>query len=108
MRRLKHDPADRCHCSYCGIAEDIHLLDGVLENEQDTGKLACIKCYPEPDSWRPTGMIHIRISIAPSLKPLYDKYLERVFEDHRKDKCGDHHCPPNKPCGCRAWFEARI
>ena len=67
---MPHDPADRETCSYCGIAEDIHLLDGVLENEQDTDKISCIKCYPN-DSWGPTGVEHIALSIAPSLAPLY-------------------------------------
>lgn len=76
-RKLKHHPADRATCSYCGIAEDIHLLDGVLKDEQDTGKIACIRCYPEPDGWCPTGVEHIAISIAPSLKPLYAKWLKR-------------------------------
>lgn len=73
LERYEHDPAQ---CSYCGITEDIHLLDGVLVNEQDSGKIACIKCYPEPDSWCPTGIEHIHISMAPSLKPLYEAWLK--------------------------------
>jgi hypothetical protein len=28
-------------------------------------------------SWCPTGVEHIAISIAPSLKPLYDEYLRK-------------------------------
>lgn len=73
-----HDPADRATCSYCGIAEDIHLLDGVLDSKgNDAGKIACIKCYPVPSSWCPTGVEHIAISIAPSLQPLYAKWLEQ-------------------------------
>ncbi|WP_316207458.1 hypothetical protein [Bradyrhizobium sp. SZCCHNR3118] len=75
MRQFKHDPADRCHCSYCGIAEDIHLLDGVLEDEQDTGKLACISCYPN-DGWCCGAVGMIEMSIAPSLKPFYDQYVD--------------------------------
>ncbi|NEV75491.1 hypothetical protein DYI24_00145 [Rhodopseudomonas sp. BR0C11] len=68
----EHDPADRETCSYCGIAEDIHLLDGVLDADgNDTGKLACIACYPVPDTWEPCGVEHIEISIAPSLMPRY-------------------------------------
>jgi hypothetical protein len=70
----KHDPRDLAACSYCGIAEDIHLLDGVLVNEQDSGKIACIRCYPD-SSWGPTGVEHITVSIALSLKPLYKEWL---------------------------------
>jgi hypothetical protein len=79
MTTMKHDPADRATCSYCGIAEDIHLLDGVLTaNGDDSGLLACIKCYPADNgnaSWCPTGIEHIAISIAPSLQPLYQEWL---------------------------------
>jgi hypothetical protein len=78
-RIRKHDPADRATCSFCGIAEDIHLLDGVLKDKQDTGKISCIACYPN-DSWCPTGIEHIAISIAPSLKLKYDAWLERERE----------------------------
>jgi hypothetical protein len=77
-RIFKHDPADAERCSYCRILEDIHLLDGVLDDHgQDTGKISCIKCYPVADSWCPTGVVHIEISIAPSLKPLYDEWLRK-------------------------------
>lgn len=77
-KALKHDPADRASCSYCGTAEDIHLLDGVLDaNGNDTGKIACIACYPTPDSWCPTGVEHIAISIAPRLKPLYEAWQQQ-------------------------------
>jgi hypothetical protein len=72
----KHDPKDAAKCSYCGIVEDIHLLDGVLHNEQDTGNISCIACYPN-DSWGPTGIEHIGISIAPKLKPLYKLWLSK-------------------------------
>ncbi len=84
--KLKHHPADRAHCSYCGIAEDIHLLDGVLKDERDTGKLGCIKCYPD-EGWCPTGVEHIALSIAPSLKPLYFNWLKR--EEARAKSSGD-------------------
>ncbi|GAB9152783.1 hypothetical protein [Bradyrhizobium diazoefficiens] len=71
----KHDPADRCTCSYCGIAEDIHLLDGILDKRgNDTGKLACIACYPN-DSWCCGSIKMVKLSIAPSLKPFYDQYV---------------------------------
>jgi hypothetical protein len=76
----RHDPADRERCSYCKIEEDIHLLDGVLTKRgNDTGKLACIACYPTKDgsAWCPTGENNIARSIAPSLKPLYDAFLQR-------------------------------
>lgn len=77
-RALKHDPADAERCSFCGILEDIHLLDGVLTADgQDSGKISCIRCYPVPDSWCPTGVASIAISIAPSLKPLYDEWLRK-------------------------------
>lgn len=67
---------DICTCSYCGIEEDIHLLDGVLTKDgEDSGKLACIKCYPVQGSWCPTGIEHIQISIATTLKPFYDEWL---------------------------------
>ncbi len=65
---------DIAHCSYCGITEDIHLLDGVLVNEQDSDKISCIACYPD-NGWSPTGVEHIGLSIAPSLKPHYDAWL---------------------------------
>jgi hypothetical protein len=69
-----HDPADVCHCSYCGIPEDVHLLDGVLDRRgNDTDKLACIACYPN-DSWCCSHHDMVDISIAPSLRPLYEQY----------------------------------
>jgi hypothetical protein len=87
----RHDPADACTCSYCGIIEDIHLLDGVLTSDgQDSGLLACIKCYPASglydkvkrffggsvkSGWCPPGYSLIRKSIAPSLAPLYREWL---------------------------------
>jgi hypothetical protein len=78
MPALRHDPEDRETCSFCGIAEDVHLLDGVLDvYGQDTGKISCIRCYPVKDSWCPTGVKHIAISIAPELKPLYDEWLRQ-------------------------------
>lgn len=85
MTTFKHDPDDACHCSYCGIKEDIHLLDGVLnDNETDTGKLACISCYPN-DSWCCSHPDMVDMSIAPSLKPYYDQYRdsEKWNEAHR-------------------------
>jgi hypothetical protein len=72
---MKRDPADSCTCSYCGITEDIHLLDGVLDRRgNDTGKLACISCYPN-DSWCCGSTKMVQLSIAPSLKPFYDQYV---------------------------------
>jgi hypothetical protein len=73
MAIFKHDPGDVCTCSYCGIKEDIHLLDGVLKDEQDTGLLGCIKCYPN-DGWCCGHHDMVDTSIAPSLKPFYDQY----------------------------------
>lgn len=71
----KHDPDDRATCSYCGIAEDINLLDGVLDRKgNDTGKLACIACYPD-DGWCCFSTMTVDKSIAPSLKPFYDQYV---------------------------------
>jgi hypothetical protein len=69
----KHDPVDAANCTSCGIREDIHLLDGVLENEQDTGQVVCIKCYPN-DSWCCASLKMLDLSIALSLKPFYDQY----------------------------------
>jgi hypothetical protein len=67
----KHDPADACTCSYCGITEDIHLLDGVLKDEKDTGMISCIACYPT-EGWCCSLVELLQLSIAPSLKPYYD------------------------------------
>jgi hypothetical protein len=78
---LKHDPRDACKCSLCGITEDIHLLDGILDEEgDDTGKIACIKCYPHDGDPFHTGWCCasprlIALSIAPSLKPFYDQWV---------------------------------
>lgn len=75
-KTLKHDPADRARCNYCRTEEDIHLLDGVLNSRgNDTGKIACIACYPKPGGWCPTGVEHIALSIAPALKPKYDEWI---------------------------------
>ena len=75
-KTLKHNPADRARCSYCKTEEDIHLLDGVLNRTgNDTSKISCIACYPKPGGWCPTGIEHIALSIAPSLKPHYDAWL---------------------------------
>lgn len=74
-----HDPADRETCSYCGIAEDIHLLDGVLtEKGDDTGELACIACYPN-ETWS-ANPAWIDKSIAPTLKPHYERWLANLKE----------------------------
>jgi hypothetical protein len=73
-RKFIHDPADAWRCSLCGIPEDIHLLDGVLKDEQDTGKISCIACYPN-DSWCCGSVGMVAMSIAPSLKPFYDQYV---------------------------------
>lgn len=78
MTTLKHDAEDAERCSFCNVLEDIHLLDGVLDAEgNDTGKISCIRCYPVKDSWCPTGVKHIAISIAPELRPLYDEWLRQ-------------------------------
>lgn len=75
---LQHDPADRATCDICGIAEDIHLLDGMLDaQERETGKFACIRCYPAPGEWAPTAESFIAVSIAPELAPLYAAYVKR-------------------------------
>lgn len=73
---MTHDPADRETCSYCGIAEDIHLLDGVLDaHGNDTDRISCIACYPN-DSWCCAAVEMLDMSIAPSLKPFYDQYRD--------------------------------
>jgi hypothetical protein len=75
-RVFVHDPADACHCSFCGIKEDIHLLDGVIDaHEQGTDSLACIRCYPN-DGWCCSHHDMVDMSIAPSLKPFYDQYRD--------------------------------
>jgi hypothetical protein len=74
MRQFIHEPRDACKCSYCGIKEDVRLLDGVLDmNGNDTGKLGCIKCYPT-EGWCCGAPEMIEMSIAPSLRPFYDQY----------------------------------
>ena len=79
-------PGDFINCSYCGIREHIHLLDGVITPAgRDTGKLACIKCYPKAtrsarnpgSTWCPLSVAHFSLSVAPSLRPLYDAWKAR-------------------------------
>jgi hypothetical protein len=78
------DPSDLCACSYCDVTEHIHLLDGVITQAGfDTGKLACIRCYPEATrralnplgAWAPLSTDHFKLSVAPELKPLYDEWI---------------------------------
>lgn len=76
---MKVDTRDLCQCSYCGTTEHIHLLDGVLTRAgNDTGKLACIACYPKGSgsSWCPLNTEHFALSVAPKLAPLYAAWLE--------------------------------
>jgi len=85
MRKFVHDPEDVATCDYCGIKEDIHLLDGVLdERGNDTDKLACIACYPN-DSCCCGAPEMVQMSIAPPLRPFYDQYVasEKWNENHR-------------------------
>lgn len=78
MRSLDH-----VRCDYCGVLEDIHLLDGVLGKDgNDTGRLACIACYPGDkflnEGWCVNSVEHVKLSIAPKLKPLYNRYLNAI------------------------------
>lgn len=88
-------PNDIVRCSYCSEKEHIHLLDGVITaSGQDTGKLACIACYPrasaqaqaaipaeDRSTWALMSANHISLSVNPRLKPFYEEWQER--EDAR-------------------------
>jgi DNA-directed RNA polymerase subunit RPC12/RpoP len=67
---------DAIKCTKCGTLEYINLIDGVLDEDgEDTGQLCCIACYPT-DGWCPTGGNDcITKSIAPHLKPLYERWM---------------------------------
>jgi hypothetical protein len=65
------------HCTKCGTAEHMHLLDGKSptgDENDDFTAIECIKCYGS--GWCPTGgPDDIKLSIAADLKPFYDRWL---------------------------------
>lgn len=63
-------------CDGCGIVEDLHLLDGKPSTgnaDDDFDILECIRCYGP--GWMPVGGPEdFARSVAPELKPHYDKW----------------------------------
>lgn len=71
-------------CHGCGIAEHIHLLDAKpgtperrVPRRPDFERLECIACYGP--GWAPCGGAnHLTLSVAPSLRSLYQNWMRRA------------------------------